>query len=589
MIRFIIITFLFAIPFKAVKTPFYTQAAEQISEPPKVYPKNYFRLPLNITPSLAGNFGDLRTNHYHMGLDLRTEQRENLPVFAAADGYVSHIRIGAYGYGRAIYVTHPNGYTTVYGHLNKFYTELEAFLHYREYATESWEQDIDFTPAQFPVRKGQFIAWSGNTGGSEGPHLHFEIRDSGLAQGHTRNPLLFDLPIPDHVSPVLYRLGVFDRSQSIYENSPRVLPLQKNAQGGESFYTPAGVVKVPYGKFSFGLSMQDKMDNSFSFGVYRADMYVDDQLQSSYKIDESIYGDSRYINAGINYFAKYNGGSYMQHLSRLPGNHSPFYDAAAGNGVLQLNDDNLHQVAVEVYDVAGNKSSLRFEMQRDSNLTFLPNNIAGSVVQKLVPNQAATFENSAVQVIFNKNALYDTMLLRYAAYNTSDTAASALHTIGDYRLPVHTAFTLGIKPVALLPDTLKRKVVMMMRSGKKKDAQLCTWHGDWAMAKWVNFGQFYLKLDEVPPQLRPVNVSEGATFINDQKLVFDAKDEIGDLQSFKGYIDGRWVIFRQKGSRYTYDFDDRCPPGKHSLNVIAVDLAGNKTVYQCNFVNGVKR
>src|SRR6478609_140712 len=150
MNRFIIFFFLlFIAPFHAFKSLSDTSGSAA-SQQSIVYPTNYFIYPLNIPPSLAGNFGDLRTNHYHMGIDMRTQQRENLPVVAAADGYVSHIRVGPYGYGRAIFLTHPNGYTTVYGHLNKFFPGLETYVRDQQYATKSWVQDIDFLPGQFP-------------------------------------------------------------------------------------------------------------------------------------------------------------------------------------------------------------------------------------------------------------------------------------------------------------------------------------------------------------------------------------------------------------------------------------------------------
>src|SRR3954451_17526096 len=143
-----------------------------------VYPQGYFRNPLGIPIQLAANFGELRTNHFHMGFDIRTQQRENLPVYAAAQGYVSRIKIEKSGFGRAIYISHPNGYTTLYAHLNDFYEELNSYVKDKQYADKQWEQEIDLKPNQFPVEKGQIIAYSGNTGGSEGPHLHFEIRDT---------------------------------------------------------------------------------------------------------------------------------------------------------------------------------------------------------------------------------------------------------------------------------------------------------------------------------------------------------------------------------------------------------------------------
>ncbi len=550
------------------------------------YPQNYFRTPLLIPVSLAGNFGDLRNNHYHMGLDFRTGGQENATVIAAADGYVSHIRIEPYGYGRAIFITHPNGLTTLYGHLNAFYPELEKATRQKQYATQSWRQDIDFLPGQFPVRKGQMVAWSGNTGSSEGPHLHFEIRDSGLAAGRNHNPLLFGLGIADGIPPVLYRVGIFNRNVSIYESSPNVYRLQKKKSKGEVFYAPADtLLKVPYGKFSFGLGMEDKTDQSFMFGVYKSCLYVDSVLQCRFVMDKCRYEESRYINAGIDYYTKLNGGSYMQHLSRLPGNHAPFFNTAAGDGLIELLDDSIHIVEVVVNDVAGNESQLRFKIRRDSSIYFRPN-VSGPVVQKLLPGRTEIFQNNQVKMLLGETALYDTISLQYRSFSAISPAMSAVQVIGDYRLPVHDSFTLSIKPIAPLPDSIRNKTVMVMTSSFKSNAQRCIWNDGWAEAKWNNFGFFNLKYDDVKPTLRPVNVYDSATFVKDQRLVFDAYDETGDLPSFNGYIDGQWILFRQKNDRYTYDFDDRCLLGWHNLEVRAKDIAGNETVYSCSFYNG---
>src|ERR1700761_2779807 len=182
---------------------------------PASYPHDYFRNPLAIPMSLAANFGELRPNHYHMGLDIRTQHRENLPVYAAADGYVARVSVEPGGFGQAIYINHPNGYTTVYGHLNLFFPALAAYVSDQQYRKQSWSVYLQLQPNQFPVKKGDFIALSGNTGGSQGPHLHFEIRRT--AGDINQNPLLFGLPVLDNTAPTLQRLAWYDRNQGIYE------------------------------------------------------------------------------------------------------------------------------------------------------------------------------------------------------------------------------------------------------------------------------------------------------------------------------------------------------------------------------------
>lgn len=261
------------------------------------------------------------------------------------------------------------------------------------------------------------------------------------------------------------------------------------------------------------------------------------------------------------------------------------FDKAAGDGIVELIDDSIHAVVVIVSDVAGNESQLQFNIQRDSSIYFNAN-FYGQAGQKMAPYHVEIFENKEVQMVLDEAALYDTVLLRYSSSAAAFPYVSALHSIGDYRIPVHDSFTLRIKPNANLPDSIKNKTVMVIRSGQKNDAQRCTWRGSWAQAKWWNFGQFSLKYDAVRPTLKPVNVYDSATFVKDQRLVFDAYDETGDLPSFNGYIDGKWVIFRQKDNRYTYDFDDRCLPGWHLLEVKVKDLAGNESSYTCNFYNG---
>ena len=213
------------------------------------YAKNYFRNPLDIPIDLAANFGEIRPNHWHMGLDIKTNHRENLPVYAAADGYIAKVRVEPAGFGQAVYINHPNGLTTVYGHLNSFTPELQQYIINEQYKKESWQTDIDLPSTFFPVKKGQLIAYSGNTGGSQGPHLHFEIRDTKTTR--CLNPLLFGFPLQDNISPDIIRLAMYNRGIGVYEQVPKLFVVKKTSEGYSIPALPA--VKTGLKKISFAI------------------------------------------------------------------------------------------------------------------------------------------------------------------------------------------------------------------------------------------------------------------------------------------------------------------------------------------------
>lgn len=277
--------------------------------------------------SLAANFGELRPNHYHMGLDIRTQRRENLPVFAAADGYVARVSIEPGGFGQAIYIRHPNGYTTVYGHLNKFFPALAAYVAEQQYKLESWRVSLDVPLALFPVRKGDLIAYSGSTGGSQGPHLHFEIRrtDGDI----NLNPLLFGLPVPDNTDPVILRLAYYDSDQGLYDQSPHILPVRKgtapairipSSHHPTAFSVTPALLTVPFPRISFGISAFDTQTGSANpNGIFESVLFEDDQPLIGFQMDNISYDNTRNINAHIDYKTRLTGGPFLQLLSFLPG------------------------------------------------------------------------------------------------------------------------------------------------------------------------------------------------------------------------------------------------------------------------------
>ena len=293
----------------------------------KKYPQGYFRWPLNLTPQIVANLGELRDNHWHMGLDIRTDQKVNQPVYAAAEGYIAYMGIRPLSFGRFIIINHPNGLSTLYGHLNDFSPALESYITDYQYQKESWTTELQLSPGKFPVNKGNLIAYSGSTGGSQGPHVHFEIRDTKT--GKCLNPLLFGMPLADNVPPSMVKIAMYDRNTSVYEQSPKFFAVKNTPSG---YIIPGSpVIKTGYSRISFALQAFDRITGSANQdGIYSAKLFFDNQLQMEFIIDSIDYDATRYMNAQIDYKYHAKGGPFIQHLSRLPGDHGGVYHPVAG-------------------------------------------------------------------------------------------------------------------------------------------------------------------------------------------------------------------------------------------------------------------
>jgi murein DD-endopeptidase MepM/ murein hydrolase activator NlpD len=591
---------------------------------PASYPHDYFRDPLDIPMSLAANFGELRPNHYHMGLDIRTQHRENLPVFAAAEGYVARVQIEPGGFGQAIYIRHPNGYTTVYGHLNQFFPALAVYVSEQQYRRQSWQVDLVIPPTQFPVKKGELIAYSGNTGGSQGPHLHFEIRRT---DGDVNmNPLLFGLPVPDNTPPGILRLAWYDRNQGIYEQTPHILPVHKEAgamtaasSGGAGAIwglTP-GLLTVPTNRISFALSAFDTQSGSANpNGIYEAVLYEDDQPVIGFRMNAISYDNTRNLNAHIDYKTRAAGGPFLQMLSLLPGYPAPtIYASPAGrlaSGVLDLGDGLIHRIRIEVKDTYGNSSSLRYQVQyRPATPKSLPvsisaaespaGNTAGSVVEKkFYPGMIDGLEIPHCAFYLGEKSLYDSVTLATAitgypgSGHTLPGGLTHTYTIGAPWIPLLEPMLVRLENTPAsgadsIPGSgaqLTDHIVMVcfQGPGAEKDVQRPEWREGIASAHFREFGNFQLVLDTIPPVITPLGPLNGADLSKAARIAFSVKDNLGALRRFRAELDGSWLCFtNDKGLAYIYKFDGHCPPGRHTLKVTVEDVAGNKAETEYHF------
>jgi len=557
-------------------------------------PRGYFRDPLAIPIHLAANFGELRPNHYHMGLDIRTQHRENLPVYAAADGYVARVSIELGGFGQAIYINHPNGYTTVYGHLNQFFPELAAYTHDQQYRRKSWSVYLSLQPGQFPVKKGDLIAYSGNTGGSQGPHLHFEIRRT--ADDVNQNPLLFGLPVPDNTPPTLQRLAWYDRNLGIYEQKPHILPIYRNA------LAPSLLV-VPTTRISFALSAFDTQSGSANpNGIYEAALYVDDTPVLGFQMNNISYDNTRNINAHIDYKTRETGGPFLQQLFFLSGNPSPsIYTWPAGrqgDGVIRLEDGLVHAIRIVVKDTYGNASDLRFRVQYRP-ASALPPLEALQPGKKFYAGMVDGIEAPDYAFFLGEKSLYDSVTIRVNTVGVPGAGlslpggVSAAQAIGDKGVPLLDPVLVRLRPVtpAGVAATSMERVVMVCFNGTSKDVQRPEWQNGWASARFRQFGNFQLVEDLEPPVITLPGVAEGANLSKAGRIAVTVKDDLGATKNFRALLDpeaadgGQWLCFtNDKGLAYIYKFDEHCPPGRHTLRISVEDMAGNRSVKELHFI-----
>lgn len=529
------------------------------------YQKDYYVWPVDGIKAIVANFGELRSNHYHMGLDCRTEQKENLPILAAADGYIAKVKIEPWGFGRAIYIHHPNGHTSLYAHLNDFYPELENYIKEQQYKQKSWALFLDLPANRFPVKQGQFIAYSGNTGGSQGPHLHFEIRNT--QSDKVLNPLLMGMPIADNIPPVILRLAVYDRNKSTYEQTPRIFTLKKV----NGIYVPTnGNISINSNKVSFAITAFDRYTGSTNQnGIYSGLLYENDMPVCGFKMDSISYDDTRYLNAHIDYRYKAAGGPYLQHLSRLPGNDGGIYKSNGRDGVVDVAVGQSKAIKIAIADPMGNTSLLQFTIQSSGSSTYSA--ASGPLFE---PGNINVFENEFVQFYLPEKALYDSFYFKYK--KLLDAGGRNIYQLHHALVPLQTYFTLRIRSDYFITDT--SRAVIVRSFGGKKDYVKAVYQKGWYAAAFRAFGNFQLIQDDTPPQIQPIGFADGMNTAKLSRLVFSVTDNTEEIASFAALLNGQWLRFtNDKGRRFIYRFDEHCPPGSHVLELVVKDQVGNTT------------
>lgn len=550
--------------------------AQQIYSTNK-YPITDFRQPLDISPpALAGSFGEIRGNHFHSGIDFRTNQREGYPVYAVADGYISRLRVQNSGFGQALYINHPNGFTTVYGHLQRFAPKIATIVKNLEYEKKSFEIDEFPDATLIPVHKGEIIAWSGNRGSSGGPHLHFEIRDTKTEE--TINPQFFGIIIPDNIPPVIHGLYVYRLNGKTFNEN-----ISKQAigiSGANGSYKTAAPISLT-GEVGFGIVVTDRHNGlSGTNGVYSIQLEVDGKKVYTSALERFAFEDSKAINSHIDYPTYLNTKRSIQKSFIEPGNPLKIYSGLINNGRINFNDGATHQLRYIITDSKGNSSVLPFTVNAGSAPTASPVIPPGIIFPY---NKVNEFNTEDIKVVFPQGTLYSDLNFTYKKLpKPTGNAWSVIHQIHNRYTPLHIGFNISIK-ADNLPENLRSKALIVNSNGSSQGG---FFENGYVKATPKNFGSFYIAIDTIAPRIIPVNISEGKNMAGLSKIFFKISDNLSGIKSFNGYIDGKWALmeFDTKTATLWHSFDERTASGKHTLELVVADMKENTRKYKLTFI-----
>jgi murein DD-endopeptidase MepM/ murein hydrolase activator NlpD len=543
----------------------------------KEYPKNVFRYPLDLAPTTAGSFGELRPNHFHSGLDFKTMQRTGYPVHAACNGYISRLKIQFGGFGQAVYIDHPGGYTTVYGHLDHFTPEILALIRKTQAEQQKYEVDIPLDPFQFPVTQDQVFAWSGNTGASGGPHLHFEIRDTKTQE--TINPQLFGLTIPDKVPPTIFSVSVYQlNGRPFDENTPRQTYPVRGAAGHYQLSKPQTLQLS--GNIGFGISANDMNSTSANKnGVYSIQLKVDGKVVYTFAVERFAFDQTHAINAYIDYPFIQKTGGFIQKCFILPGAKITLYPQSTDRGVVTFNDNAEHEVEYLLKDIAGNPSTVKLKVKssipKESHPIFHPQ---GTLLHYNVHNE---FKTDKIRLIVEPNNLYDDLDLIYSIQPKHPGSFSETHRIQNRYTPIHDSLNLWIKPDADLGKYADKAVVVSAQNGAVESE----YADGYVKGKIKGFGDYDIRIDTVPPSIAPLNIHNGGSAANLRTLSFRVSDNMSGVKSYSGTIDGKWVLVEHdyKSKNFIYTFEAGITAGKHTFVLTATDYKNNVSQFTADF------
>jgi murein DD-endopeptidase MepM/ murein hydrolase activator NlpD len=537
-------------------------------------PQDYFDDPLKIPIVLSGSFGELRSNHFHSGLDIKTQQVEGIPVYAPADGVVTRIKVSHYGYGKALYISHPNGFSTVYAHLQRYAGEIQEYVKRIQYTRESYEVELFPDAGKLKVSKGDLIGYTGNSGSSGGPHLHFEIRD---ASSRPMNPMLFGIDVPDSKKPLVTTVLAYPLDENAHvDQSQNPVKLRLILQKDGTYKTES---ITALGKIGFGISTTDQQDGaSNKNGVYRIRSTFNGTENFEVLFEKFSFAETRYLNRFIDYHYWSTNKSRVQKLFRQSNNPLSLITREIDNGYLTIEDGLDATYTIEVLDFKGNQTTITIPVSGKKMEILKPRDL-DKTDDYIYADQATSISKGKFNIYIPANSLYEDTYLNIEA--KGDTLV-----FHEDNIPIHKNISITVDASNYKKEDLDK--LYLGRLNYKGEPYYNTTYrkGTKLTAKTRTFGSFALVSDTVAPTIQPVNFSDGKWISNNTTLEIRIEDDLSGIGSYRATINGKYILteYNYKKDVLTYDFDDNIiSETENNLKVNVVDNAGNSATFEATF------
>ena len=540
------------------------------------YPTNYFRSPLDISLHLSGTFGELRNNHFHAGVDIKTKRRTGFPVYATADGYVSRIKVAIWGYGKVIYISHPNGYTSVYAHLSKFGDGIQEYVKNIQYQKESYETG-NIYPAEneITVKKGQVIAFTGRTGGFVAPHLHYEIRDTKTE--HIINPLLFGLKIKDSIAPRINKLIAYPIGEGSRIN--RSVKKQTLAIKKDSLNNYRTNRINASGSIGFGINVYDLLGKELNKnGVYSIEMKVNGKRHYYHDVETFSFAESKYINLLIDYpyFATYK--NRIQKTFREKETKLSIYEDLVEDGFVDVKEGFSYKVEIIAKDFKGNRSSVKIPIIGVKSESILLQE-KDTTNYKILKNKFQKFTEGGVTVAFPKNTFYKDIFIDFSVNGK-------LATIHKPTIPLNKSFTITFDSTMYRKSEVNNIYIANINNKKYPYYQNTRKREDKLFTTTKTLGKYTLLIDNELPKIYNLNFKNNNWVSKLNYLTIKISDTQSGIKSYEAFIDDEWILMEYdvKKKKLSYNFSDKKLVGsKHIFKLVVSDNVGNTNTYNATF------